>query len=148
MTVSAPRRYEFITHSVSPTPIVEDAGKNVRIEISGPQCRKPYSSSVINISALSFGALSAPAIRALNTAAKMGGFAHDTGEGGFSVHHREPGGDVIWQVGTGYFGCRNDDGTFNVEMFAEQATMDQVKMIELKISQAVNRWRRRRLTPS
>jgi glutamate synthase domain-containing protein 2 len=127
--------YGFITHSVSPTPIVEDAGKNVRVEIGGPQCKKPYSSSVINISAMSFGALSANAIRALNTAAKMGGFAHDTGEGGFSVHHREPGGDVIWQVGTGYFGCRNDDGTFNVEMFAEQATMDQVKMIELKISQ-------------
>jgi glutamate synthase domain-containing protein 2 len=127
--------YGFISHSVSPTPIVKDAGRNLRVKIGGPRCKKPYSSSVINISAMSFGALSANAILALNTAAKMGGFAHDTGEGGFSVHHREPGGDVIWQIGTGYFGCRNDDGTFNVDMFSEQATLEQVKMIELKISQ-------------
>lgn len=127
--------YGYISHSIAPKPIVEDAARKLRVDVGGPQCTKPYSASVVNISAMSFGALSANAIRALNTAARRGGFAHDTGEGGFSVHHREPGGDVIWQVGTGYFGCRNDDGSFNVEMFAEQATEDQVKMIELKISQ-------------
>ena len=93
------------------------------------------AASVLNISAMSFGALSSNAILALNTAARMGGFAHDTGEGGFSRYHREPGGDIIWQIGTGYFGCRNDDGSFNPGMFAEQAVEDQVKMIELKISQ-------------
>jgi len=127
--------YGFISHSIAPKPIVEDAGRNVRVDVGGPHCAKPYSASVINISAMSFGALSANAIRALNTGAKMGGFAHNTGEGGFSAHHREPGGDVIWQVGTGYFGCRNDDGSFNVDMFAEQASAEPVKMIELKVSQ-------------
>ena len=127
--------YGFIGHSIDPKPIVENAGRKLRVEVGGPHCKKPYSASLVNISAMSFGALSANAIRALNTAAKRGGFAHDTGEGGFSSHHREPGGDVIWQVGTGYFGCRNDDGTFNIDMFAEQASEDQVKMIELKISQ-------------
>ena len=127
--------YGFIGHSIAPKPIVEDAGKKLRVDVGGPDCQKPYSASVVNISAMSFGALSANAIRALNTGAKMGGFAHDTGEGGFSVHHREPGGDIIWQVGTGYFGCRNDDGSFNIDMFAEQAAAEQVKMIELKISQ-------------
>jgi glutamate synthase domain-containing protein 2 len=127
--------YGYISHSIAPKPIVEDAAREVRVDVGGPSCKHPYSASVINISAMSFGALSANAIRALNTAAKRGGFAHDTGEGGFSVHHREPGGDIIWQVGTGYFGCRNDDGTFNVDMFAEQASVDQVKMIEIKVSQ-------------
>ena len=127
--------YGFISHSIAPRPIVEDAARKIRVEVGGPDCKQPYSASVINISAMSFGALSGNAIRALNTAAKKGGFAHDTGEGGFSRHHREPGGDIIWQIGTGYFGCRNDDGTFNVDMFADQASVDQVKMIELKVSQ-------------
>ena len=127
--------YGFISHSIAPKPILEDGSHKLRVDVGGPQCSKPYSSSILNVSAMSFGALSANAIRALNTAAKMGGFAHDTGEGGFSVHHQAPGGDVIWQIGTGYFGCRNDDGTFNEEMFAEQASVDQVKMIELKVSQ-------------
>jgi glutamate synthase domain-containing protein 2 len=127
--------YGYISHSIAPKPIVEDASRKLRVDVGGPQCKHPYSASVINISAMSFGALSANAIRALNTAAKMGGFAHDTGEGGFSVHHREPGGDIIWQIGTGYFGCRNDDGSFNIDMFGEQASVDQVKMVEIKISQ-------------
>jgi len=127
--------YGYISHSIAPRPCIEDPARNVRVDVGGRHCKHRYSASVINISAMSFGALSANAIRALNTAARMGGFAHDTGEGGFSVHHREPGGDVIWQIGTGYFGCRNDDGTFNIEMFAEQASIDQVKMVEIKISQ-------------
>jgi len=127
--------YGFISHSMAPKPIMKDAATRLRVHVGGPDCRHPYSASVVNISAMSFGALSANAILALNTAAKLGGFAHDTGEGGFSRYHREPGGDIIWQIGTGYFGCRNDDGTFNADMFAEQATAEQVKMIELKISQ-------------
>lgn len=127
--------YGFIAHSVAPKVIEKDAGTRVRVDVGGPDCKRPYSASVVNVSAMSFGALSANAIRALNTAARLGGFAHDTGEGGFSVHHREPGGDVIWQVGTGYFGCRNDDGTFNADMFAETSSIEQVKMVELKVSQ-------------
>ncbi len=127
--------YAFISHSVAPAAVVDDAARKMRVEIGGPDCKHPYSSSLVNISAMSFGALSGNAIRALNTAAKRGGFAHDTGEGGFSVHHREPGGDVIWQVGTGYFGCRTDDGHFDAGLYAETAQIDQVKMVELKISQ-------------
>lgn len=127
--------YGYISHSLAPKAIVEDAGKTIRVDVGGPQCDQPYSSSVVNISAMSFGALSANAIRALNGGARLGGFAHCTGEGGFSIHHREPGGDVIWQIGTGYFGCRKDDGSFDVEMFAEQAENPQVKMVELKLSQ-------------
>ena len=91
-----------------------------RITIGGPECTKPYSASVFNISAMSFGSLSANAIRALNSGAKNGGFAHDTGEGGYSPYHRENGGDIIWEIGSGYFGCRNPDGTFCAEKFAEQ----------------------------
>jgi glutamate synthase domain-containing protein 2 len=91
---------------------------------------------VFNISAMSFGALSANAILALNAGAKTGGFAHDTGEGSISQHHRVHGGDLIWEIGSGYFGCRNDDGSFSEERFAANATSDpQVKMIELKLSQ-------------
>ena len=84
---------------------------------------------------MSFGALGAPAIRAMNRGAKMGGFAHDTGEGGISPYHREHGGDLIWQIGTGYFGCRTQDGDFDPELFTERATDPQVKMIEIKLSQ-------------
>ena len=98
-------------------------------------CTKPYSASVFNISAMSFGSLSANAIRALNGGAKLGGFAHDTGEGGYSPYHREGGGDIVWEVGSGYFGCRNQDGTFNADKFAEGASNPQVKMVELKLSQ-------------
>ncbi len=127
--------YGYITHSLTPTPIVEDAARTMRVDVGGPACTQPYSASVVNISAMSFGALSANAIRALNTAAKRGGFAHNTGEGGYSVHHHEPGGDVIWQIGTGYFGCRDDDGCFDADMFAEQARAETVKMVEVKLSQ-------------
>ena len=103
--------------------------------IGGPDCTKPYDASVFNISAMSFGALSPNAIRALNKGAKAGGFAHDTGEGGLSPYHRENGGDLIWEIGSGYFGARNPDGSFSPEHFAHTATLDQVKMVELKISQ-------------
>ena len=101
--------YEWMHHSVAPKP---HADEKFRITIGGPDCTKPYSASVFNISAMSFGALSPNAVRALNAGAKKGGFAHDTGEGGVSPYHRENGGDIIWEVGSGYFGCRNRDGTF------------------------------------
>jgi glutamate synthase domain-containing protein 2 len=127
--------YGFISHSIVPAPPIEEASKSLRVDVGGPECKHPYSASILNVSAMSFGALSGNAIRALNTAAKMGGFAHDTGEGGYSRHHRAPGGDIIWQIGTGYFGCRNDDGTFNIDLFAEQSVEEQIKMIELKVSQ-------------
>ncbi|REM37583.1 FMN-binding glutamate synthase family protein, partial [Mycobacterium tuberculosis] len=95
-------------------------------------CTQPYSASVFNISAMSFGALSANAILALNKGAKMGGFAHDTGEGSISQHHRVHGGDLIWEIGSGYFGCRNEDGSFSEERFTANARDPQVKMIEIK----------------
>ena len=111
------------------------AVEKFRVTIGGPDCTKPYSASVFNISAMSFGALSPNAVRALNAGAKKGGFAHDTGEGGVSPYHRENGGDIIWEIGSGYFGCRNRDGSFNPEEFARIASDDQIKMVELKISQ-------------
>ncbi len=120
-------------HSMAPRP---HATEQFRITIGGPDCAKPYSASVFNISAMSFGALSPNAVRALNAGAKKGGFAHDTGEGGVSPYHRENGGDIIWEIGSGYFGCRNRaDGTFNPEEFARVASDDQIKMVELKVSQ-------------
>jgi len=125
-------QYAWLNHSAAPAPLSKDA---FRIDIGGPECSKPYSASVYNISAMSFGALSANAIRALNKGAKMGNFAHDTGEGGFSRYHRENGGDIIWEIGSGYFGCRKDDGTFDPDAFSEQAGIDQVKMVEIKMSQ-------------
>jgi len=127
--------YTFMMHSVSPHPMPEDPVGHLRVTVGGPQCTQPYSLSVLNISAMSFGALGAAAVKAMNTGAKMGNFAHDTGEGGLSKHHLEPGGDVIWQIGTGYFGCRTDDGNFSPELFQQNAAHDQVKMIEIKVSQ-------------
>jgi len=124
--------YEWMHHSVAPK---TSAGDKFRITIGGPDCSKPYSASVFNISAMSFGALSPNAVRALNAGAKRGDFAHDTGEGGVSPYHREMGGDIIWEVGSGYFGCRTRDGKFNPDEFARIATDDQIKMVELKISQ-------------
>ncbi len=124
--------YEWMHHSIAPRPVIKEP---FRIMIGDVDCAKPYSASVFNISAMSFGALSANAIRALNGGAKLGGFAHDTGEGGYSPYHRENGGDIIWEVGSGYFGCRNQDGTFNADKFAEGAANPQVKMVELKLSQ-------------
>ena len=124
--------YEWLQHSIAPRPV---AAEPFRISVGGPDCLKPYSISVLNISAMSFGSLSANAIRALNAGAKKGGFAHDTGEGGFSPYHRENGGDIIWEIGSGYFGCRHSDGSFNPDKFAEVAANDQIKMIEIKLSQ-------------
>jgi glutamate synthase domain-containing protein 2 len=123
--------YEWINHSVSPTTL---DSHDFRITI-GAQRAQPYSASVFNISAMSFGALSANAILSLNAGAKRGSFAHDTGEGSVSVHHRVHGGDLIWEIASGYFGCRNDDGSFNPEKFAATACEPQVKMIEIKLSQ-------------
>src|SRR5450755_4529425 len=111
--------YEWLRHSIGPKPV---ATAPFRLEVGGPDCAKPYSASVFNISAMSFGALSPNAIRALNGGARKGGFAHDTGEGGFSPYHREHGGDIIWEIGSGYFGCRNPDGSFCAEKFAAVAT--------------------------
>ncbi|NEW91658.1 FMN-binding glutamate synthase family protein [Rhodopseudomonas sp. BR0M22] len=124
--------YEWMHHSVAPRPHAEEA---FRITIGGPDCAKPYSASVFNISAMSYGALSPNAIRALNAGARKGGFAHDTGEGGVSPYHREHGGDLIWEIGSGYFGCRTRDGRFDPEAFARVASDDQIKMVELKVSQ-------------
>ena len=106
-----------------------------RTTVGGPDCTRPYSCSILNVSAMSFGALSPNAIMALNAGAKKGNFYHCTGEGGISSYHRKYGGDLVWQIGTGYFGCRNDDGSFNEDLFAEQSQLDQVRMIEIKISQ-------------
>ena len=127
--------YTFMMHSVAPHPMPADPVEHLRITVGGPQCSKPYSLSVLNISAMSFGALGSAAVKAMNTGAKLGRFAHDTGEGGLSKHHLEPGGDVIWQIGTGYFGCRTPDGDFSPELFQKNAAHDQVKMIEIKVSQ-------------
>jgi glutamate synthase domain-containing protein 2 len=124
--------YEWLTHSISPTVI---PSHDFRVQVGGTQCTKPFSMSLFNVSAMSFGALSANAIMALNLGAKRGGFAHDTGEGSISRYHREHGGDLIWEIGSGYFGCRNDDGTFNAERFKKNALSPQVKMIEIKLSQ-------------
>src|SRR6516165_4593027 len=124
--------YEWINHSIAPRPA---DGHNYRIVVGGPDCRQPCSLSLLNISAMSFGALSANAIRALNKGAKIGGFAHDTGEGGLSKYHREFGGDIIWEIGSGYFGCRNEDGSFCADRFAAQARERQIKMVEIKLSQ-------------
>jgi len=124
--------FEWLNHSVAPK---EPAREPFRITIGGPDCTQPYSASVFNISAMSFGALSASAIRALNRGAKLGSFAHDTGEGGLSPHHQAEGGDIIWEIGSGYFGCRDDQGHFSAERFAKTAALPQVKMVEIKLSQ-------------
>ncbi|MBV1692008.1 FMN-binding glutamate synthase family protein [Novosphingobium sp. G106] len=125
--------FEFIAHSVRPAPPADPA--KFRIRIGGDACTRPYSASIFNISAMSFGSLSANAIRALNKGAAIGGFAHDTGEGSISPYHREFGGDLVWEIGSGYFGCRTADGNFDPSRFEEQARDSQVKMIEIKLSQ-------------
>ena len=127
--------YTWMTHSIAPRPMIKDPEVNMRVTVGGPQCTQPYSASVLNISAMSFGALGRQAVRSMNQGAKLGGFAQCTGEGGLSRYHREHGGDLIWQIGTGYFGCRNEDGTFSPEKFTKNATDPQVKMIEIKVSQ-------------
>lgn len=125
--------YEWMNHSMYAGRMKVDEAP--RIMIGGERCMQPYSASLLNISAMSFGSLSKNAILALNKGAKLGGFAHNTGEGGISPYHLEPGGDLIWQIGTGYFGCRDEKGRFNPDLFAKNAQIDNVKMIELKISQ-------------
>jgi glutamate synthase domain-containing protein 2 len=124
--------HEWMLHSMLPVAL---AKQGFRVTIGGPDCKQPYSASVLNISAMSYGALSANAIRALNKGAQMGGFAHDTGEGSVSPYHREAGGDLIWEIGSGYFGCCAEDGTFCATRFVETARDPQIKMIEIKLSQ-------------
>ena len=124
--------YEWLQHSIAPRPLAREP---FRILIGNHHCTKPYKASVFNISAMSFGALSRNAIRALNGGAKKGGFAHDTGEGGFSPYHREMGGDIIWEIGSGYFGCRTPEGRFCADTFCKTAADNQIKMVELKLSQ-------------
>lgn len=126
--------YEWLSHSITPANPSE-LNHDPRIIIGGPDCKQPYSASILNISAMSYGSLSQNAILALNGGAKIGGFAHNTGEGGLSQYHLEPGGDIVWQIGTGYFGCRYNDGTFSESLFAKRAVLPNVKMIEIKLSQ-------------
>lgn len=126
--------YEWMDHSIyaqNPT----DKKHDERVMVGGKHCLKPYSASILNISAMSFGALSQNAVLAMNSGAKIGNFAHNTGEGGISPYHLRPGGDLVWQIGTGYFGCRTKDGEFCPDTFRRNAILDNVKMIEIKISQ-------------
>jgi glutamate synthase domain-containing protein 2 len=123
--------YEWVAHSVYPVDLQK---KDLRVWIGNYQCLQPYNASIYNIGAMSYGALSKTAITSLNEGAKIGGFAHNTGEGGISKHHLQ-GGDLIWQIGTGYFGCRSSDGRFNEMAFRKNALRPEVKMIELKLSQ-------------
>lgn len=124
--------YEWVNHSIQPKHLSDS---DPRVKFGGPDCTKPYLASPLNISAMSYGALSKNAIMALNKGAKIGGFSHNTGEGSMSPYHLEHGGDIVWQIGTGYFGCRDDNGNFNPKSFQENASRDVVKMIEIKISQ-------------
>ncbi len=126
--------YEWMEHSIY-SKCYENLDIRPRVIIGGADCKKPYSSSLLNISAMSFGALSQNAILSLNKGAKMDNFAHNTGEGGLSIYHKEPGGDLIWQIGTGYFGCRDLKGNFDPVLFKENASFESVKMIEIKLSQ-------------
>ncbi|MFG1426973.1 FMN-binding glutamate synthase family protein [Roseixanthobacter glucoisosaccharinicivorans] len=125
-------QYEWMTHSLAPTPVAKEP---FRVQVGGKECTKPYAAATLNISAMSFGSLGHNAIEALNLGAKRGGFYHDTGEGGLSPYHRIHGGDIVWELGSGYFGCRNRDGSFSPERFAEKAADPQVKMVEIKLSQ-------------
>ena len=124
--------YEWLNHSLAPLHIEDE---DPRIKVGGPDCKKPYMASPLNISAMSFGSLSKNAILSLNKGAEMGGFYHNTGEGGLSPYHLQNNGDVVWQLGTGYFGCRTDDGDFHPERFREKVVNEQIKMVEIKLSQ-------------
>ena len=124
---------EWLEHSIEiPEKVTDD---ELRIQVGNHQCKKPYSASRFNISAMSYGSLSKTAVMSLNWGAKIGGFFHNSGEGGIPPYHKKYGGDLCWQIGTGYFGCRNPDGSFNADMFAEKSNDEQVKLIELKLSQ-------------
>ncbi|MFD4291860.1 FMN-binding glutamate synthase family protein [Rhodococcus sp. NPDC058505] len=124
--------YEFMTHSLRARHATELAPT---VRIGGPHCTRPYDIALLNVSAMSFGSLSGNAVEAMNAGAARGGFAHDTGEGGISTHHRKHGGDLIWEIGSGYFGCRTPDGDFDPEAFAAKAVDPQVKAISIKLSQ-------------
>jgi glutamate synthase domain-containing protein 2 len=124
--------YEWLAHSMAPNP---SADRELRVEVGSSQCRQPYSASRLNISAMSFGALGGNAIQALNLGAKLAGCYHDTGEGGLSPYHERHGGDLVWQVASGYFGCRDRQGRFDPAMFADHAAHPSIKMIEIKLSQ-------------
>jgi glutamate synthase domain-containing protein 2 len=124
--------YEWINHSLAP---VKPDHSAERVIVGGPDCRQPYLASIFNVSGMSYGSLSKNAVLALNAGAKIGNFAQSTGEGGLSPHHLAPGGDLVWQIGTGYFSCRNVDGTFSEAEYIKRATLPNVKMIELKLSQ-------------
>ncbi|GGW20703.1 FMN-binding glutamate synthase family protein [Streptomyces capoamus] len=124
--------YEFLVPSMAPCPVPETPP---RVRVGGPDCSKPYDMALLNVSAMSFGSLSANAVLALNAGAKAGGFAQDTGEGGLSEYHLRPGGDLIWEIGTGYFGCRTRDGDFDPAEFADKAAHEHVKCVSLKLSQ-------------
>ncbi len=126
--------YEWLSHSIAPQDF-NRLDHSPRVLIAGKDCKQPYSASVLNVSGMSFGSLSANAVEALSAGAKIGGFALNTGEGGVSAYHIKGGGDLIWQIGTGYFGCRDDDGNFSPDLFAEKSANPQIKMIELKLSQ-------------
>ncbi len=126
--------YEWANHSIMPIDH-HDLNSHPCTMVGGSDCTQPYEASIFNVSAMSFGALSKNAVLALNWGAQKGNFAHNTGEGSISPYHLKHGGDLIWQIGTGYFGCRNEDGSFNDEMFREKANYASVKMIEIKISQ-------------
>lgn len=126
--------YECMAHSMYPKHH-DEVEQNPRVLFGGKDCKQPYNASILNISAMSFGSLSKNAILALSKGAKLGGFAHNTGEGGLSPYHLEGGGDLIWQIGTGYFGCRTNDGNFCSDTFQKKAAIDNVKMIEIKLSQ-------------
>lgn len=123
--------YEYLVHSAVPRPVADDVP---RVRIGGSRCTQPYDMALMNVSSMSFGALSGAAIEALNRGAALGGFAHETGEGGLSRYHRN-GGDLVWEIGSGYFGCRTSDGHFDPDAFARTAALDQVKMISIKLSQ-------------
>ncbi|MEJ2591155.1 MAG: FMN-binding glutamate synthase family protein [Candidatus Thiodiazotropha sp.] len=124
--------YTWLTHSIAPG---KEPEQRPRVEVGGPQCDQPYQASIFNISAMSFGALSAAAVRAMNKGARIGGFYQDTGEGGISPYHLEYGGDLVWEIGSGYFGCRDAQGRFDPELFREQAQREVVRMVEIKLSQ-------------
>ncbi|RIV86552.1 FMN-binding glutamate synthase family protein [Aurantiacibacter zhengii] len=124
--------YEWLSHSMAPN---SKADESWRCPVGSQQCKRPYDAALLNISAMSFGSLSATAIMALNAGAKAGNFYHDTGEGGLSRYHTSAGGDLVWEIGSGYFGCRTKGGDFDPGRFAEQASIDQVKMVEVKLSQ-------------
>ena len=124
--------YEWLAHSIAPS---RDAPKETRVHVGTDQCSRPYQAARLNISAMSFGALGANAIEALNLGARMGNFYHDTGEGGLSPYHLKHGGDIVWEIGSGYFGCRDRQGHFDPQHFADRAAHDAVKMTEIKLSQ-------------